>query len=153
MAHSFPATSCATSLARACCSIIPRRGGTERRTRGGGGEADDPGSAPQVSHVRVKRGVQLHIIGSVRCDRADKLPTSRVLDFAISRDGVSDGSNSDLSRNCDARFTPKNRHRRLDRPRQTSGASGYAPGHQMQTNGPVNGSPGASGYAPGKLKL
>jgi hypothetical protein len=34
----------------------------------------------------------------------------------------------------------------------THGASGYAPGQQMQTNGPVNGYPGASGYAPGKLK-
>ncbi len=35
------------------------------------------------------------------------------------------------------------------------GASGYAPGRQMQspTNAPVTGDPGASGYAPGiKLK-
>jgi hypothetical protein len=29
------------------------------------------------------------------------------------------------------------------------GASQSSPGHQMQQNGPVPGSPGASGYAPG----
>src|SRR5262245_2233588 len=32
------------------------------------------------------------------------------------------------------------------------GVSGNSPGHLMQRNGPVSGSPGASGYAPGHLK-
>jgi hypothetical protein len=30
------------------------------------------------------------------------------------------------------------------------GASGYAPGHEMQAKGAKKGSPGASGYAPGQ---
>jgi hypothetical protein len=32
----------------------------------------------------------------------------------------------------------------------SSGASGYAPGQEMQATGSKNGSPGASGYAPGQ---
>ena len=32
---------------------------------------------------------------------------------------------------------------------QAQGTSGNSPGHQMQLNGSVQGSPGASGYAPG----
>jgi hypothetical protein len=31
------------------------------------------------------------------------------------------------------------------------GASGFAPGQQFRTYGPVSGYPGASGYAPGRL--
>jgi hypothetical protein len=33
-----------------------------------------------------------------------------------------------------------------------AGVSASTPGHQMQTNGSVNGQAGASGYAPGHLK-
>ena len=38
--QSMPALLC---FARAWCGILPRRGGTEPRTRGGVGEATDPG--------------------------------------------------------------------------------------------------------------
>ena len=37
-----------------------------------------------------------------------------------------------------------------DKVKGSLGASGYAPGHEMQKKGSVKGTEGASGYAPGR---